>query len=257
MRSARLWPLLALIPWLAGCPAPILSEQPLGDEIAVLNPEKVNGMWLGPDGALFGIRVVDAEKGRFAYWETSADRANPPLLCQPPSNLRDTCSNDDGSASNGTCTLRRQQVPGAQWPFFFVEWRDKKRLYATDAIATSNGDSFAVIYPISASVFSDRGPVYERLEELVTNHALPGRIDAKGTVVLGPLSPEHYELILAQESGLFNWTAGFPLIKLPDELDTCKKGQQLNPDAATKPNGKVDTSPDLRREPAGQEQPAR
>ena len=64
MRSAHLWPLLALIPWLAGCPPAMLSEQPLGDEIAVLNPEKLDRIWLAPEDDLIGIRVVDAKKGR-------------------------------------------------------------------------------------------------------------------------------------------------------------------------------------------------
>lgn len=87
----------------------------------------------------------------------------------------------------------------------------------------------------------------ERLKELIAKHALPGRINAEGKVVLGPLLPEHYKLMLSQEAGLFKWRAGTPLIKLPDQLNPCKKGQQLNPDAATRPDGKVDTSPDVKR----------
>ena len=88
----------------------------------------------------------------------------------------------------------------------------------------------------------------KRLRELVAKHALPGQIDAERKVeVLGPLSLEHYKVILAQESGLFDWRAGAPLIKLPDELDPCKKGRELNPDAATKPNEKVNTSPGSKR----------
>ena len=247
MRSARFWPLLALIPWLAGCPAPILSEQPLGDEIAVLNPEKVDGIWLGPNGLLLGIRVVDAKKGRFAYWEASDYPGDTSFRCQPPPKLRDTCTNEDRSADDGTCTLRRQKVPGAEWPFFFVERRDNEGLYATDGVVTFDGHSFAVVYSISASPLAAGGQVYERLRELVAKHALPGRVEAKGQVVLGPLSPEHYKVVLSQESDIFNWRIGFPLIKLPDELDPCKKRQELNPNAATKGNGKADTSPDLRR----------
>jgi hypothetical protein len=42
----------------------MLSEQPLGDEIAVLNPEKLDRIWLAPEDDLIGIRVVDAKKGR-------------------------------------------------------------------------------------------------------------------------------------------------------------------------------------------------
>jgi hypothetical protein len=76
--------------------------------------------------------------------------------------------------------------------------------------------------------------VDKRLRELVAKHALPGRVDAKAVVVLGPLSPEHYKVILSQENGLFDWRAGGPLIKLPDELDPCNKGQAPNPDAGKK-----------------------
>ena len=245
MRRARLWPLLALIPWLAGCPPAILSEQPLGDEIAALNPEKVDGMWLGP-GVLIGIRVVDAKKGRFAYWEARDYQADTSLRCQPPPKLRDRCGEDE-SVLEGTCALRRQDVPGAESPFFFVEMRDNEGLYATNGVATFDGHSFAVVNPISASPLAAGGQVYERLRELVAKHALPGRVEAKGQVVLGPLSPEHYKVVLSQESDIFNWRIGFPLIKLPDELDPCKKRQELNPNAATKGNGKADTSPDLRR----------
>lgn len=145
MRSARLWPLLALIPWLAGCPYPIFSEQPLGGEIVILDPGKVDGMWLGPDDYLLGIRVVDAKKGRFAHWTASKDGLNGPLRCQPPSWLRNTCTFDDG-----TCTLRQQKVPGARWPFFFVEWRrDSDQVYATTGVATSDERSFAVVYSVS------------------------------------------------------------------------------------------------------------
>jgi len=260
-----LWPLLALIPSLAGCPPAILSEQPLGDEIAVLNPEKVDGIWLAPDDDLIGIHVVDGKNGRFTYWRVRAYWPNGPLRCQPPSEKYRKCESENELVFEGTCTLRRQKLAGERQPFYFVEWRTPDQVYATTGVAVFDGESFAIAHAVIAW---DRregawGPdlgkrrVDERLRELVAKHALPGRVDAKGVVVLGPLSPEHYKVILSQENGLFDWTAGGPLIKLPDELDPCKKQQELNPDTATKPNGKVDTSPDLKREPAGQEQPAR
>ena len=62
------------------------------------------------------------------------------------------------------------------------------------------------------------------LKALVEKGALPGHVDPDGTVILGALSPEQYWLIVSPESGVFDWTTPRPLIKLPEDLDPCKKG---------------------------------
>jgi len=48
MQRRCIWLLVALGTWLGGCGG-IISEQPLGDEIAVFNPADLDGMWLGRD----------------------------------------------------------------------------------------------------------------------------------------------------------------------------------------------------------------
>ena len=101
---------------------------------------------MGPS-VLIGVRVVDAKKGRFTYWTARNYRVNTPLRCQPPSKLRDVCVGELDD-DEGTCTLRRQKVPGAEWPFFFIELQDSRGVYGTTGVATSDGKSFAVVSPV-------------------------------------------------------------------------------------------------------------
>ena len=241
MCSARLWPLLALIPWLAACPI-IYSEEPLGMEAAVLDPAKVNGTWLR-DGGLAGVRVLDDRRDTLIWWTVRDFSIERSPECEPPPKIPTSCGSLFQQDDGGTCTVRRY-VASEGRTFYFYSVREEKDsgAYETPGVALSDHRPVAVFYPVA-----ETKEAHKRLNELIGKGALPGHVDPNGHVVLGALSPDHYRLIVSPESGLFDWTDPQPFIKLPDELDPCKKGRQLNPDAGTKPNGKVDISPDSTR----------
>jgi len=237
MRSLHLWLLLAMVPWLAGSGCPkIYSEQPLGQEIATLDPQKVNGLWLWPGGAISGVRVLNSEQGTLAIWDAlSASDARdyrkknelPPLSCEPPTPKVEGGSPNDPSWAT---TWRRYPYSADSqngWYFYFPEQREASgEPYFTDFVLLSDGESSALVYLFTAAGWHQE-MLDKRLKELVEQEALPGRIEPSGRVLLGPLKPEHYHLILTYKTGLFDWTKPFlPLIKLPPGLDPCKKSEQ-------------------------------
>jgi len=205
MKCARIWFLLALLPLLAGCFPKIFSEQPLG-EPAVLDPRNWNGYWLGDDGKWTRLLVVDAD-----------------TLLIGPSN---TC---DPSSSEATERVHVRQSEG--W-YFAERGLDKSgsgtvNLYETHELLRVENRTLYVFLP------NDK-----RAMALVEQGELPGRIE-NGQVVLGALTPEQHEVLFqVKEFGVYPRTAKddipylpFPMatmIKLPDDLDPCKK------DAASK-----------------------
>jgi hypothetical protein len=68
---------LALLPLITGCLPGIYSEQPLGERVAVLDPQEWNGVWLGNQGQLSGVLVTEPDKGMLV-----GDTADP---CDPAS----------------------------------------------------------------------------------------------------------------------------------------------------------------------------
>ena len=187
------------------------SEQPLG-EVAVLNPDKLNGTWLMAGGGLAGTRVLDSQKGIMVYWMVAKSGEAP--VCEPPEADVKACS-----AEPALCVWRHYEE------LFFSELlKDKKPgkpFFRTEAVIVTDQKSIAMMYE-----FVGQKKLDERLRRLVEKGAVPGRVADDGTVVLGALKPEHYKRIFEQESGAINWAQPIPLLKLPSALDPCKKGKQ-------------------------------
>jgi len=207
MKSLRLLLLLAVLPVLAGCPG-IYSEQPLGSEVAVLDPAKVDGYWLGR-GGLGGARVLDGEKGLLAWWD-AADFANSAsdaaVQCDPPEKV-------------GAAVFRRH--PAGSWCdgcfFYFASTGDASdKPHFTDWALLSDAESIAVYFEFEEGV-------QERLKGLIDSGSLPGRIGDGGGVVLGPLSPEHHDILVSRETGVFKPRFWGIFLRLPPALDPCKK----------------------------------
>ena len=221
MRSLRLWLILALAPWLAGfsCPT-IYSEQPLG-EPTVLDPQKLNGLWIGPSGEMQRIRVLDGQKGKLVVWSDTEGHDTP--SCEPPQKALRVCSAYPQAclvrsvAAASDATIYRE---GASY-YFEVDPTPREGVYETDGVALSDGNTVIIVY-----WFVPQEQLSKRLTALVQTGALPGRVESSGRVVLGQLTAEHYRLILSEEGGVVYWMSPYPFIKLPDKLDPCKKGEQ-------------------------------
>lgn len=232
MRYLRVYLLVALATSLAGCAA-IYSEQPLGNEAVVLDPAEVNGTWLGP-GDLMRVRVLDNRSDTFIYWTLRRQSSKRSAECAPPRNVPTSCF--DGEAA-GTCTVTvsRHVLDGAiaesaygRSAYFFSaqEKRMNRKVHVTRFLGLSDEKSVAVLYPIPwlGDVSPQKSELNKRLKALIEKGALPGHVDPDGMALLGALSQAHYQLIVSPDSGVFNWTMPMPYIKLPDELDPCKKG---------------------------------
>jgi hypothetical protein len=154
------------------------------------------------------VRVLDAQAGALTVEEP----------CEPPS-----------VASDREATIellwRRQAFskacPGCAFYFALEKAREDGETspYVTSYTVLSDGKSFAVLYRVAPDVEN-------RILWLVGKGALPGHLMSNSPdspVVLGPLSSKHYELMLSVETGLFDWHQPTVFVKLPDDLDPCKK----------------------------------
>lgn len=202
MQSARIWFLLALLPLLAACWPVIYSEHPLG-EPAVLDPKEWNGRWLGSSHGsprLGTISVVDSDTIRLR----DAD-------CDPSTEDRER---DD--------RLRLRQYKN--WYIFAEKPDSTSGLYVISLLLRRVGAAVEWFYPNE-----------ERVKALIEQGDLPGRIE-DGRAILGALTPEHYALLFgpgtrskypraAKDDIPYDpFEPQHPImIKLPDELDPCRK----------------------------------
>jgi len=210
MRVACLSLLLAAC--LGGCG--IKSEQPLGDAPAVFDPAKVNGIWMGPE-VLLGVRVLDAQKGLLLTWDVARFGKNGTraFRCQPPPASERVCQPKDVL---GTCAWRQLADSKEKSRYYFPEIKSKDETYTTPLVLLSDGERVAIAYFLSDDSLKDR------LDE----GTLPGHVDQSGSIVLGELGRDHYRLILSEKGGVVGWKRPFPLLKLPPDLDPCRKGEQ-------------------------------
>jgi hypothetical protein len=174
---------LAGLPLITGCVPLIYSEQPLGERVAVLNPQEWNGVWLGSDGKLTGLLVTDSDKGMMVGGSPCD-----PTSGGPPAQMRQSES----------------------W-FFLVEKGGE--LYSTTAAFFRIGKTL-LVYLVDQ----------ERVKELLEQGALPGRVD-NNRVILGALGSEHYQILLASKHPAFARQPLDVMMKLPDDLDPCRKGE--------------------------------
>jgi len=241
----RLYFFLLALPLLDGC-GTIYSVEPFGNEIAVLDPKKVDGVWLASTGQLIGARVVDAKNGVLTTWLVKTSQISKdqiPLRCEPPSVSEPTCTfknqvgtclfSDDSRTcidhAVATCSWRRYDTG------YFPVIRDaKKDAYATrfglglfgyekKAVASAKWP-YALVFGVTKG-----SPGAERVRKLIQEGKLPRNLDDPKAPILGPLSEKHYQMIFNASSVDLNpfsfWTtSATSLTKLPDDIDPCKKG---------------------------------
>ena len=204
MRSFYKWLLISLTSMLTGCLPVIHSDEPLG-EVAVLAPAEWNGSWLSADEkhiSLGTIRVVDADHGVII----AVDR----------------CQSEPAEPRSGELIqLRRSEKEG----WFFPTWGNRG---AQGKFIPRQAQPFAYIFFISrpsAHSWLWYLVAQERFKALVEKGTLPGRVNGE-SVTLGHLNPEHYETILSEERPLVHWRDPIISLKLPEDLDPCKKDPQ-------------------------------
>ena len=166
------------------------SAEPLGEAIAILKPEEWNGVWMDQAGSLARVLVVDPADGKL-------------VLVQ---DWKDCSAKTTASDTEKVIQLRQS----GSWYF---ESPDKKE----------------VLYEIWLALRRDREALFmcladeERVRELVVSGALPGFV-YEGDVVIWPLSPDQYSVLLAVERPVFRCDVpGIVFMRLPDELDPCRK----------------------------------
>ncbi|MGE5730587.1 MAG: hypothetical protein ACM37U_01510, partial [Gemmatimonas sp.] len=64
----------------------------------------------------------------------------------------------------------------------------------------------------------------DRFESLVRQGALPGRTE-DGKLILGHLDSEHYKVLASIERPVVHWEDPTVFVRLPSELDPCRKGE--------------------------------
>lgn len=175
---------------LAACET-VTSPVPVGEKPAVLDADKWEGRWANADGYL-DLVVTDAANGlvRITY--------------------------DD--VQEGDCReLQLQLRTSGEWTFFNVTEEDFERseglatspcwpASSADAALATGEETGSVSYMWGRVRISDKaiyawGPDPATFVRLVNADLLPGSVDG-GSVVLGPLCPEHYALIISGSEGV-------------------------------------------------------
>ena len=237
--------MLVLVPWLHGC-GTIYSVEPFGNEIAVFDPNRIDGLWLAGDGRLIGVRVVDAENGVVTTWlaKSRPDRDKPiALRCDPPIVSNPICSSENAL---GTCMVDKKESTCADRAVATCSWRHYKGGFYFPVIADAEKQAYATTFGLAILEPKKHWPLavlmyvrsssgvgvsgrLSRIERLIDEGRLPGRKDERGDRILGPLSPEHYELIFSPPNPgwgpLKYQPSGLVFTKLPSDLDPCKKGE--------------------------------
>jgi hypothetical protein len=242
VRLTRILLLLVLVPWLHGC-GTIYSVEPFGNEIAVFDPNRIDGLWLAGDGRLIGARVIDAENGVVTTWlaKSRPDSDKPiALRCDPPIVSNPICSSENAI---GTCMVSKERESNcADRAVATCFWRRYTGMYfpgIADAKTQAYATRFGLViinsvksekrWPLAVLMYvGSSAPNLSRLERLIDDGRLPGRKDERGARILGPLSPEHYRLIFSPPNpgwGPFEFgPSSYVFTKLPDDLNPCKSG---------------------------------
>jgi hypothetical protein len=168
----------------SGC-STVVAVSPVGENPEVLEPEKWEGIWYHPGGAVT-IRVVDGENGILEAGIVGKDEKAGGRLQLQAFRVHIRSSEDWLFASfRGP----ESSEPGYLWGRIKID-HDGKRIL----VWFPRPDAFA---------------------ELVRAGTLPGKVDDKGNVNLGELRPEHFKKIVdPRQRPLFVWDEPLVLFKL-------------------------------------------
>jgi hypothetical protein len=182
--AAAAFGLLSML--LIGC-VTTFSAEPLGEAIAVLKPDEWNGVWMDMEGNLGRVLVVDSADGKLLLIEDWKD-------CSAKSTANDT---------DRIVQLRQS----GSW--YFGSPEKKEVLYDVSLAFRRDGEALFICLADD-----------ERVRDLVVSGALPGFL-YEGEVVIWPLSPDQYSVLLSFARPAFREVGVF--MRLPAELDPCRK----------------------------------
>jgi hypothetical protein len=160
----------------------IYSEEPLGEEIARLEPEEWTGVWWLEDSEVFRVHLPDRNSGILQFVN----------ICRP--------------SKSDLVTFREFRWAGATWyfPVELVTRNQGESLYRTTEVLRRFGDQLWVL------TVNDT-----RVRFLVEQGMLPGRVGVHGEPILGPITRANYDIILSEDQPLFHWQRAFILVRLP------------------------------------------
>jgi len=182
---------------LSGCEV-VYTEQPLGEEITVLDKETWQGTWLNEDVVLM-TTVLDAEKGllQVAWLERG----------------------EEGAEAESFAGFVRHT---GDWIFLNME--DLEDEGEGDPDSTSEGQT---VEPVAPEFFWARventgkrailwWPNVDQIRMAVNEGTLPGVVKADKNVRLAPLDETHLELINSPAANLLNWAQPDYFIRVVD-----------------------------------------
>jgi len=228
MKCARVFLYLLALPLLVACATPFFHEEPLG-EIATLNPQEWNGLWLigrNNDSPQFvSLNVVDDKKGIMQFRLLKMSEGCPPLLVENDRYLfqwrrigRWYFATPDPVLSELGMPSEREMPSERGMPSSVTKYAP----YGT-AIAFFRSNAALIWYQVNPA----------RAHALILRKQIPGRIVDK-KVVIEKLSSKQHELLFPDEPREVDrdpetalpapvyWERPNTLVKLPDQLVPCK-----------------------------------
>lgn len=165
----------------AGCNF-VVSSVPVGEGPALLNPEEWDGEWYHPEGTVT-LNVLDPQGG---VLEAGMVQKDP-----------------DSGGRLKMRSLRVLVTKSGDWMFCnFRQENDPKKPYLWGRIRIEP-KRLLLWFPHPA-----------RFAHLVKKGVLPGQVDEKGNVELGPLSGDHLKIITQESEGtLFLWDSPLVLFR--------------------------------------------
>ncbi len=201
----RFLALLSLL-GLAACES-VFVEQPLGDEVVVLDKALWEGQWTNGE-AVITTTVMDAEKGilQAAWVERGQDGAKLEMATGFVRKTGDVIylnlPNDDAEHSDG---LKASDASDAE---------------PSKSLASGRGSSGAEYHWARLVLDEHRAlmwwPNQERFRAAVKAGNLPGSIKEDKDVVLGELSKEQEQMINSPEANLLSWTEPLVFVRIGD-----------------------------------------
>jgi hypothetical protein len=189
--------LAIIFPVLSGCEA-VFTEQPLGEEIRILDVETWQGTWLS-NGVVLMTTVIDAENGVMqAAWLERGE---------------------EGARTESYTGFVRQT---GDWVFLNMEHQPEEA--AEDLTEVPDKDSQENASPeyFWARVENDGRrvilwwPNTDEMRKAINSGKIPGIVKEDKDVQLAPLESQHLELINAPGSNLLNWAEPDVFIRIAD-----------------------------------------
>jgi len=183
--------LLLCMVWLTACES-VYVQQPLGDEVVVLDQALWQGQWSNGEFVIT-TSIIDVESGilQAAWIERGEHGAELEMVTGYVRKTGDliylSLANYDGEEATGQDS-ESPAPPKYHWARLEVDEHQAKMWW----------------------------PNQQRFREAITAGKLPGTIRDDEDVVLDSLSPEHLALINSPEANLLNWTEPMVFVRIGD-----------------------------------------